>query len=35
MSVRLIWSTEKVKYEANHSNNEAKLIKYASCTASQ
>ena len=34
-SVKLIWSAEKVKCEANRSNNWAKLIKYASCTSSR
>ena len=34
-SVRLIWSAEKVKCEANRSNNWAKLTKYTSCTSSR
>ena len=33
-SVRLIWRAEKVRCQANHSNNWAKATKYASCTSS-
>ena len=33
--LRLIWRAEKVKCEADRSNNWAKLIKYASCTSSR
>ena len=34
-SVRLIWNAEKVKCEANRSNNWVKSNKYASCTSSR